>query len=130
MEGNGTETKYMLNSAICVQKRPSPLKKKALQSQNMTLPRNGAMVQFILCKEITVLCRSVKTAGFFFEKSVLFSEGCARTDACSVCKTNKQLNGDKVGHMVNFVVLHLKVSQEISNALLLYSQQTSSVIMR
>lgn len=47
MEGNGTETKYMLNSAICVQKRPSPLKKKkALQSQNMTLPRNGAMVQF------------------------------------------------------------------------------------
>lgn len=30
MEGNGTETKYMLNSAICVQKRPSPLKKKGI----------------------------------------------------------------------------------------------------
>lgn len=28
MEGNGTETKYMLNSAICVQKRPWPLEKK------------------------------------------------------------------------------------------------------
>lgn len=67
MEGNGTETKYMLNSAICVQKRPSPLK-KALQSQNMTLPRNGAMVQFILCKEITVLYCLVKTAAFLFEK--------------------------------------------------------------
>lgn len=46
MEGNGTETKYMLNSATCVQKRLSPLK-KALQSQNMTLPRHTAMVQFI-----------------------------------------------------------------------------------
>lgn len=55
MEGNGTETKYMLNSAICVQKRPWPLK-KALQSQNMTLLRNSAMVQFISQREITPLC--------------------------------------------------------------------------
>ena len=30
MEGNGTETKYMLNSAISVQKRPSPKKGNAV----------------------------------------------------------------------------------------------------
>lgn len=44
MEGNGTETKYMLNSAICGQNRPSPLK-GPMQSENMTLPRKTLLLR-------------------------------------------------------------------------------------
>lgn len=48
MEGNGTETKYMLNSAIYGQNRPSP-ETEPMQSENMT--RTSAAGAFYSCKE-------------------------------------------------------------------------------
>lgn len=51
MEGNGTETKIYAQQRHLRPETPIA-SMKALQSQNMTLPRNSAMVQFISARKV------------------------------------------------------------------------------
>lgn len=53
MEGNGTQTKYMHNSAISGQRRPSPVKNAMQSEQNMTLPerRPPSVVPYLRVKK-------------------------------------------------------------------------------
>lgn len=81
MEGNGTETKYMLNSAICVQKRPSPLKGIAVTKHDAAPKQCCGAIYFCEESDVGLLCL-VFSDNLLSVKSVLLNKGMQNT--CTV----------------------------------------------